>query len=69
MPEVLQDVRKKDNKARTFAPSDDDDEMKNLAEITKAKLKLGRLETPDVSIKPIEKPFGKIKRPKYGKYK
>ena len=37
--------------------------MKKLAEITKAKLKLGRLETPDVSIKPIEKPFDKIKRP------
>ena len=63
MPEVLQDVRKRDNKARTFAPSDDDDEMKKLAEITKANLKLGRLETPGVSIKPIEKPFDKIKRP------
>ena len=62
MPEVLQDVRKRDNKARTFALSDDDDEMKKLAEITKAKLKLGRLETPAVSIKPIEKPFDKIKR-------
>ena len=37
--------------------------MKKLAEITEAKLKLGRLKTPDVSIKPIEKIFGKIKRP------
>ena len=37
--------------------------MKKLAEITKAKLRLGRLETPDVSIKPIEKPFDKTKRP------
>ena len=63
MPEVLQDARKRDDKARTFAPSDDD-EMKKLAEITKAKLKLGRLEMPDVSIKPIEKQFDKIKRPK-----
>ena len=66
MPGILQDARKRDNKARTFAPSDDDDnndEMKKLAELTEAKLKLGRLKTPDVSIKPIEKPFGKIKRP------
>ena len=51
--EILQDVRKRDDKARTFAPSDDD-KMKNLAKITEAKLKM-----PDVSIKPI----GKIKRP------
>ena len=64
MPEVLQDVRKRDDKARTFAPSDDDDdEMKKLAEITKAKLKLGKLEMPDVLIKPIEKLLDKIKRP------
>ena len=60
LPEILQDVRKRDNKARTFAPpDDDDDEMKNLAEITEAKLELSRLKTPDVSIKPIKK----IKRP------
>ena len=39
----------------------DDDEMKKLAEITKAKLKLAGLKTPDVSTKPIEKPFNKIK--------
>ena len=38
--------------------------MKKLAEITKAKLKLRRLEMPDVSIKPIEEIFSKIKRPK-----
>ena len=37
--------------------------MKKLVEITKAKLKLSRLETPDVSIKPIEEIFSKIKRP------
>ena len=61
-PEILQDVRKRDNKVRTFAPSDDD-EMKKLTEITKAKLKLSRLETPDVSIKPIEGIFDKMKRP------
>ena len=37
--------------------------MKKLAEKTKAKLKLGGLKMPDASIKPIEKPFSKIKRP------
>ena len=37
--------------------------MKKFAEITKAKLKLSKLETPDVLIKPIEKSFDKIKRP------
>ena len=61
-PEILQDVRQIDDKARTFALSDYD-ETKKLAEITKAKLKLGGLKMPDVSIKPIEKPFSKIKRP------
>ena len=63
---MLQDVIKMDDKVRTFAPSDDDDdkdEMEKLAEITEAKLKLGRLKMPDVSVKPIEKIFGKIKRP------
>ena len=55
-------MRKRDDKARTFAPSDDD-EMKKLGEIAKAKLKLAELETSDVLIKPIEKPFDKIKRP------
>ena len=62
-PEILQDVRKRDDKVRTFALSDDD-EMKKLTEITKAKLKLSRLETPDVSIKPTEGIFDKMKRPK-----
>ena len=61
-PDILQDVRKRDNKVRTFAPSDDD-KMKKLAEIAKAKLKLSRLEMPDVSIKPIEEIFSKLKRP------
>ena len=37
--------------------------MKKFVEITKAKLKLSKLETPDVLIKPIEKSFDKIKRP------
>ena len=37
--------------------------MKKIAKITKAKLKLSKLETTDVLIKPIEKPFDKIKRP------
>ena len=37
--------------------------MKKLAEITKAKLKLSRLKTPDVSIKPVGEIFSKIKRP------
>ena len=63
MPEILQDARKRDNKARTFVSSDDDDEMKKLAEITEAKLELGRLKAPDVSMKPIEEIFSKIKRP------
>ena len=36
--------------------------MKKLAEITKAKLKLSRLEMPDVSIKPVGEIFSKIKR-------
>ena len=62
-PEILQDVRKRDDKVRTFGSSDDD-EMKKLTEITKAKLKLSRLETPDVSIKPTEGIFDKMKRPK-----
>ena len=58
---MLQDVRKRDDKVKTFAPSDDD-EMKKLAEITEAKLKLSRLKKPDVSIKPIEEIFSKMKR-------
>ena len=61
-PQILQDVRKRDDKARTFALSDDD-EMKKLAEIAKAKLKSAELKTCGVLIKPIEKPFDKIKRP------
>ena len=41
---MIQDVRKRDDKVRTFALSDDnDDEMKKFTEITKAKLKLGKL--------------------------
>ena len=37
--------------------------MKKLAEITKAKLKLSRFKTPDVSIKPVGEIFSKTKRP------
>ena len=48
VPKILQDVRKRDDKARTFATSDNDDEMENLAELTKTKIR-----TPDVSIKKI----------------
>ena len=62
---MIQDVRKRADKVRTFALSDDnDDEMKKLTEITKAKLKLGKLKTPDVSTIPVEEIFSKIKRPK-----
>ena len=61
-PEILQYVRKRDDKVRTFALSDDD-EIKKLAKIAKAKLKLSRLETSDVSIKTTEEIFSKIKRP------
>ena len=39
LPKLLQDVRKRDDKARTFAPSDND-EMENLAKLTKAKIKM-----------------------------
>ena len=60
-PIILQDLRKRDDKARTFAPPDDDDEMKNLAELTKAKLK-----TPDDLVK-IE--FTRIKSPEDFKMK
>ena len=60
MPKIFQDVRKRDDKVRTFAPSDND-EMKKLAELTKAKIK-----TPDDLIESNlnKKVFGKIKRPK-----
>ena len=37
--------------------------MRKLAEITKAKLKLSRLETPDVSKKAVAEIFSKIKMP------
>ena len=37
--------------------------MKQLAEITEAKLKLSRLKMPDISIKPIEEKFSEIKMP------
>ena len=57
---IFQDVRKRDDKVRTFAPSDND-EMKKLAELTKAKIKM----TDDLIESNLNKKvFGKIKRPK-----
>ena len=38
LPNILQDARKRDHKARTFVPPDND-EMENLAKLTEAKLK------------------------------
>ena len=60
MLKIFQDVRKRDDKVRTFAPSDND-EMKKLAELTKAKIKM----TDDLIESNLNKKvFGKIKRPK-----
>ena len=36
--EILQNVRKRDDKVRTFALPDNDDEMKKLAQLTKARI-------------------------------
>ena len=55
MPKIFQDVRKRDDKARTFAPPDTDDKIKKLAELTKAKIK-----TPDVLVK---RNFTRMKSP------
>ena len=65
LPKIFQDVRKRDDKGKTFTPPDNDDEIKQLAEITKIKLELGRLKTPDdlTEPNPYKKVFGKIKRP------
>ena len=60
MPEILQDVRERDDKARTFALSD---EMKELAETTKAILKLGELKTPKVSTETTQRIIAKMKKP------
>ena len=57
MPKIFQDVRKKDDKARTFALPDNDDEAKKALE------ELTRLKYPD-SIKFNKSFFDKIKRPK-----
>ena len=63
LPNVIQDVRKRDYKARTFAPPDiDDDEMKRLAEITEASLK--KLDPEDSEIENI---ITKMKRSKFSK--
>ena len=53
LPKILQDVKKRDDKARTFAPPDNNDEMIKLAKLTKDKIK------PLVNIKPN---FRKLKR-------
>ena len=58
----LQGIRKRDDKVRTFDLSDDD-KIKELAEITKAKLKLGRIKKSNVSIEPTDGVFDKMKRP------
>ena len=52
---MLQDFRKRDDKARTFSPPDNEDEIKKLAELTKAKIK-----TPDDLVK---RNFTRMKRP------
>ena len=58
VPKMPQKVRKVDDKARTFAPSDNDHEAKkSLKELT-------RLKYPDDSIKFNKFSFDKIKRPK-----
>ena len=54
-PEILQDVKKRDDKTRTFAPSGD--EMKKLAKMAKGKLK-----KPDVSIEPDERIIAKMEK-------
>ena len=59
MSEILQDARKRDDKARTFSPADND-EMKNLAKLTKAKLK--KLDPTEYS--EAEKIIAKMGRPK-----
>ena len=59
MPNILQDAKKRDDKARTFAPPDNTDEEK------KALKELTRLKYPDDSIELNlnKKVFGKIKKP------
>ena len=60
MPEILQDVRKRNDKARSFAPPDID-EGEILAKLTK-----GRIKTPDdiIDQSSIKRIFDKIKKPK-----
>ena len=55
VPKIIQDVRKRDDKAKTFALPDNDDKMKILAELTEAKIK-----TPDGLVK---RSFTRIKKP------
>ena len=59
MPNILQYVRKRDHKARTFAPSDNtDEEKKALKESTRLKYSDDLIES-----NLNKKVFGKIKRP------
>ena len=69
MPKIFQDVRKRDHKARTFAPSDNNDEVdkkiKDSAEEVLALNNLLNLKKVDDSTKlnSIKREFDKIKRP------
>ena len=70
LPKIFQDVRKRDDKARTFALPDNNDEadkkMKDLAEEALALINLLNLKKADDSTKlnSIKREFDKIKRPK-----
>ena len=59
-PKILQDVKKGDDKARTFAPPDND-KMKNLAKSTKTKLKVFN---DPIDLSSTEKIIAKMERPK-----
>ena len=70
LAKIFQDVRKRDDKARTFALPDNNDEadkkMKDLAEEALALINLLNLKKTDDSTKlnSIKREFDKIKRPK-----
>ena len=69
LPKIFQDVRKRDDKARTFAPPDNNDEVdkkiKDSAEEALALTNLLNLKKVDDSTKlnSIKREFDKIKRP------
>ena len=66
LPKILQDVRKRNSKARTFAPPDiDDDEMRRLAESIKAESKVfNDPKVNPIDLNSIEKIIAKIGSPK-----